>query len=713
MVVPKSTLSVFLSLVQIVALIFATTSCVKKKTKKNDEAQSDKAKCDAATDPMCNSKLQPIQKNQASLLQFEDDATYKNYIAAIIKKNIDGFEKVYGDQAADSAELNAIVTNTQESGVDEGGIVKNIGDHLIVLRKGKLFAANIKNPGKPSQTDVINVAATKALYENVWYDEMLVYEKNIVVLGFRYVVPGVDVNASPPSTVAPPSQLTSGATEIHTFVLESGKFVRGKSLFIESTDYFSSSNYSSRMVGSSLLFYLPEKAVRNISGTPEPTLPKYLNFTETGTIGSFSFGEPVLSAQEIHRPIELPTTPILHMILKCNLENPLNTKCSARAVLGDDGQHFYASKENVFIWSYPWVYSMPMDSLIPKVFRIKGFGEPISHMGFKQSEGFLDVIVKDIRSPKGSIYDEPPNVYDSSNAEPQIESPTSDAIPGSEGIGPDSRVQQYENLVSVLSLPLKDFNGTGEQTLTESEITKVHSGFGVTQTGNPRVVGNTFYIPFSVFEPDSSGSSVTYSEMNNPKNEGISHIATFNMATKATKVSVWNGAISRIESVGTNSALVVDGGDTTPGNVNSKQGLRLSTLKNGENFSPISQVSLAGAIEGESRTHAYFYKESTHDSGILGLAVVNSSPERTNWFGDGISNLAFIAKDSQNKLRIVGTVSSQGSFSDTCASSCIDWYGNSRPIFIGNRIFTLQGSELGEVSVGEKTARIGAALLMK
>jgi hypothetical protein len=32
----------------------------------------------------------------------------------------------------------------------------------------------------------------------------------------------------------------------------------------------------------------------------------------------------------------------------------------------------------------------------------------------------------------------------------------------------------------------------------------------------------------------------------------------------------------------------------------------------------------------------------------------------------------------------------------TCEVSCIDWYGNSRPIFTGGRVFALTGTELVE-----------------
>src|SRR5690349_21782264 len=37
------------------------------------------------------------------------------------------------------------VTNVQHAGVDEGGIVKVHGDHLVILRRGRLFTVDIRD----------------------------------------------------------------------------------------------------------------------------------------------------------------------------------------------------------------------------------------------------------------------------------------------------------------------------------------------------------------------------------------------------------------------------------------------------------------------------------------------------------------------------------------------------------------------------------------
>jgi hypothetical protein len=37
---------------------------------------------------------------------------------------------------------------------------------------------------------------------------------------------------------------------------------------------------------------------------------------------------------------------------------------------------------------------------------------------------------------------------------------------------------------------------------------------------------------------------------------------------------------------------------------------------------------------------------------------------------------------------------------DHCQARCVDWYGNARPLFIGERVFALMGYELVEGQLG-------------
>ena len=58
---------------------------------------------------------------------------------------------------AASAGVPSPVINAQESGVDEGGLVKRHGDHLVILRRGRLFTVAI------ADDDLRPIAAIDAL----------------------------------------------------------------------------------------------------------------------------------------------------------------------------------------------------------------------------------------------------------------------------------------------------------------------------------------------------------------------------------------------------------------------------------------------------------------------------------------------------------------------------------------------------------------------
>lgn len=48
--------------------------------------------------------------------------------------------KAGADQPAEASDS---ITNVQTAGVDEGGIVKRAGDHLVILRRGRLFTVRV------------------------------------------------------------------------------------------------------------------------------------------------------------------------------------------------------------------------------------------------------------------------------------------------------------------------------------------------------------------------------------------------------------------------------------------------------------------------------------------------------------------------------------------------------------------------------------------
>src|SRR2546423_11832961 len=128
------------------------------------------------------------------------------------------------------------ITNTQHAGVDEGGIVKLHGDHLVVLRRGRLFTVAIGD-GSLKPISTVDAFGPEIDPRYTWYDEMLVSEDTVAVIGYSY---------------------ERGGTEVGLFRIDrAGNLAYRSTYHLRSNDYYSSRNYASRLIGSKLIFYTP------------------------------------------------------------------------------------------------------------------------------------------------------------------------------------------------------------------------------------------------------------------------------------------------------------------------------------------------------------------------------------------------------------------------------------------------------------------------
>src|SRR5688572_30245537 len=128
------------------------------------------------------------------------------------------------------------VTNVQHAGVDEGGIVKVHGNHLVILRRGRLFTVKLGD-GSLQPVSAVDAFGPDIQPTGTWYDEMLVSDDTIVVIGYSY---------------------ERGGTEVGLFnINDAGQISYRSTHHLRSNDYYSSRNYASRLIGSKLIFYTP------------------------------------------------------------------------------------------------------------------------------------------------------------------------------------------------------------------------------------------------------------------------------------------------------------------------------------------------------------------------------------------------------------------------------------------------------------------------
>jgi hypothetical protein len=104
-----------------------------------------------------------------------------------------------------------------------------------------------------------------------------------------------------------------------------------------------------------------------------------------------------------------------------------------------------------------------------------------------------------------------------------------------------------------------------------------------------------------------------------------------------------------------------------------------------------------GASQGELRSHGFFYKPETAESGMLGLPIAMPARPGDGHLFETSAAILFLQNKSLH-FEEAGELAADGTRAknDTCRASCVDWYGNAQPIFAHGRVLALLGYELVE-----------------
>jgi hypothetical protein len=274
------------------------------------------------------------------------------------------------------------ITNVQHAGVDEGGIVKLHGNHLVVLRRGRLFTVAI---GSGALTPISSVDAYGPDIDpgGTWYDEMLVSADTIAVIGYSY---------------------ERGGTEVGLFDIDAaGKLTYRSTYHLRSNDYYSSRNYASRLIGSKLIFYSP---LYLYPGSEDlfQSFPAVRKWHKGATAQEF---RRIVSANQVYKPehpLDSAYGVALHTVTICDLAKG-DFDCKATSVVGPAGRVFYVSPESVYIWLTDWerqgekmsarsqLYRMPLDGSSPSALEVSG--SPVDQFSFLESDdAHLNVLVR-------------------------------------------------------------------------------------------------------------------------------------------------------------------------------------------------------------------------------------------------------------------------------------------------------------------------------
>lgn len=548
------------------------------------------------------------------------------------------------------------ITNVQEAGVDEGGIVKATSEYLIVLRRGRIVV--MRHTGATldvvSAIDAFPPGDTKPA--DTWYDEMLLDRGMVVVVGYSY---GGD------------------ATEISRFRLaEDGTISYRDTHYLSSDDYFSSRNYASRLIGGRFVTYSPspfEKEWRKSAPFLERRNPDGTRTRIGNTLAPSSLGVAAGMIEDVP-----PYARDLHGVTQCDLLAEELT-CSTRGVIGSQSAEYYFSREAAYVWTEvghderfgrakkPWasmLYRIPLDQAEPMQ-AIAVQGAPIDQFSFHEDGERQSLFVM----TKGEFTFGPSALHAATMWESETKA----------------------DRLALLRMPLDQFGNGGQMAppiayrqLADSEGWGTRNRF----IGNHLLYGGGGY---AGDEDEMSGLMVTPLD-----------------AAWVQRIDLPHG-ISRIDRLGTDAIVIGEGNEESLG----FSAIRFSEKRWGGRLD--STYLLPGASEGETRSHAFFWQPDPADplsgDGIMALPIEREPGEdMPSYLGSGSG--VFFLRRKEGVLEAAGelsvdpadnpaavaaaTVADKLWEDDACDASCVDWYGNARPIFLGDRLYALVGDELIE-----------------
>jgi hypothetical protein len=231
--------------------------------------------------------------------------------------------------------------------------------------------------------------------------------------------------------------------------------------------------------------------------------------------------------------------------------------------------------------------------------------------------------------------------------------------------------------VALMRIPLASFSD-GSETVPASSYRKLPKPEGYTFQN--RFVGNHLIY--------GTGSGWGYST----KQAEQSNLFIVEYARGNSHQLTLPHGVDRIEQMGSDAVIVGTDG----------KNLHFSSLRLGQWPEIVSRYTRKEASQGELRSHGFFYKPDGDDTGTLGLPI--SVPGRAGYkhlFEDSAAIL--FLRNNSLQFREVGELGSQPekAVDDRCRASCIDWYGNARPLFLRGRVFALLGYEIVEGTIDD------------
>jgi hypothetical protein len=142
------------------------------------------------------------------------------------------------------------------------------------------------------------------------------------------------------------------------------------------------------------------------------------------------------------------------------------------------------------------------------------------------------------------------------------------------------------------------------------------------------------------------------------------------------------------------------GGDIALTGYRTDRGLSVSLLDLAGRPHIVSTQVLDGRYESEGRSQAFNALVRPEGDGLMGLPTVTRVREGGRWwFRSRASDVSYLTVNAAGQLNWAGELVARQDAQHpdySCEVSCVDWYGNTRALYIGDRVFALSATELIE-----------------
>lgn len=551
------------------------------------------------------------------------------------------------------------ITNVQVAGVDEGDIVKQIGDYLLVLQDGRIFAIHYPSMRLTDRIDVYRRDEDGDPAGADWYDEMLVQGDQVIITAYSYA---------------------DEASEISVFRLDqsSGRVERRGVFLITSDDYYDVDNYATRIIGDRLVIHTPFEADQVEDRASRPVVRRWLpSETREEAIRN---GRKLFEASDIYRPVFAVEEPVIHTISICPLGEVATRglECRSTGFVGAEPAEMFVTPDNIYLWlpALGWrdfgeyacpklegrpgalqvtpaaVMRLPLDRGIPTVLGMRG--RPFDQFSMDEHRGRFRALTSWGRDYCEDDYD-------------------------------DERLRH----VALVDQPLTAFRSLYREPR--------EARFIALPPPHARVIENRFAGDWLVYGGRANHSGRPFDLEPGEEAPHASAIAV-PLGTPADTVPIGQPHnVIRLERIGDD--MLING-------YRDLGGLSLTYLDLGATARIASTSRLDNRFESEGRSHAFNSIINGDGSGIIGVPTVERADQASRaWWWSNPSDLSYLTFDAGGRLADAGFLKGKGEDEVetapgyACEVSCIDWYGNARPFFLGGKVFGLIATELVEAEL--------------